>query len=621
MFNLTEELNKLPKLPGVYIMRDEQDGVIYVGKAKNLRSRIRSYFHASGAVDGRGPQIARMLSVCARFEYIVTDSELEALVLENNLIKEHAPRYNTLLKDGKTYPYIKVTVKEKYPRLLFSREIKKDGSRYYGPYVSAAAVKEVLELAAKIFQLRRCKRFPSDARACLNYHIGMCMAPCQGHVHKADYDERVRALLDFLGGNMQAVLKELKEKMTTAAQDLDFEAAAQLRDLMGSVKSIGERQKASDTSAEDKDVIAVATDADSAVVQVFFIREGKLIGREHFYMTQVTGSTTAQILGDFIKQFYAGTPFIPREMLISEEIPEIDILEEWLSGRRQGRVHITVPKIGDKEKLAALAAKNAAMTLEKDKERLTREARRTSLAADELASCLGLSNLSRIEAYDISNISGFLNVGSMVVFESGKPKRSDYRKFKIKSVDGPDDYACMKELLTRRLKHGLSAGADAHIRPQYNEHTDSFSVWPDLILVDGGRGQTGVVLRVLSELGFSIPVCGMVKDDKHKTRGLFYAGQELKINKNSEGFRLLTRIQDEAHRFAVEYHRTLRQKGQVRSVLDDIPGVGPARRRALMRRFGSLDDIKAATVEELSAIPEIPWRVAEEIYGFFGSGQ
>ncbi len=617
MFLIEDELKKLPEKPGVYIMHDGQDNIIYVGKAVRLRSRVRSYFREK---INRGPQIEKMVQQISRFEYIVTDSELEALVLENNLIKEHNPKYNTLLKDDKTYPYIKVTVGEPYPKVLFSRLMKKDKSRYFGPFNSAAAVKDTIELLNKLFKLRTCSRvLPRDCgqgRPCLNYHIGQCMAPCQDYISSEEYRCNVDKALEFLNGNYGMILDDLQKKMEDAAQNLEFEEAARYRDLFNSVKSVSQKQKITDSDGEDKDVIAMDKDGDEAVVQVFFVRGGKLIGREHFYMTHVDGTEKPQILLDFVKQFYAGTPFVPRELILQKEIEDIPILEEWLSARRGGRVYIRVPKKGQKEKLVELAEKNARLVLEKDRERIKREEARTVGAVREIAALLGLPVLERMEAFDISNISGFENVGSMVVYEKGKPKRSDYRKFRIKTVAGPDDYACMREVLMRRFTHGLE---EAKERKEKNlaEEFGSFTKFPDLLLMDGGKGQVNIALQVLDELHLSIPVCGMVKDDNHRTRGLYYHNAEIPIDKASESFKLITRVQDEAHRFAIEYHRSLRSKDQVKSVLDEIPGVGSARRKALMRSFSSIEEVRNATAGELADGADLPMHVAQEIYDFF----
>ncbi len=617
MFVIEEELKKLPRKPGVYIMRDKEDVILYVGKAVNLHNRVRSYFREN---IGRGPAIDQMVSLIARFEYIVTDSELEALVLENNLIKENSPKYNTLLKDDKTYPYIKVTVGEDFPRILFSRQMKKDKSKYFGPYSSAAAVKDTIELLNKLFQLRTCNRsLPRDIgndRPCLNYHIKQCLAPCQGYVSKEEYRKQVAGALDFLNGNYRVILKDLEAKMQEASAQLAFEDAARYRDLYNSVSQVSQKQKITDSDLEDKDIIALYQDEAEAVVQVFFVRGGKLIGREHYYMTHVEDNTKPQILEDFVKQFYAGTPFIPRELMLQYEIEDMPLIEKWLTQRRGGRVYVKVPKIGSKEKLVDLAAQNAKIVLNQDREKLKREEGRTIGAVKEIASLLGIEKADRMEAFDISNISGFANVGSMVVFEKGKPKKSDYRKFKIKTVSGPDDYACMKEVLTRRFVHGMEESRELEEKELEKEY-GSFTRFPDLLLMDGGRGQVNIALSVLDELNVHIPVCGMVKDDNHRTRGLYFNNVELPIDTRSEGFKLITRIQDEAHRFAIEYHRSLRSKAQVQSSLDQIPGVGSARRKALMRHFKSMEEIKNADVETLSQVPEIPTHIAENIYRFF----
>lgn len=621
MFDIEEELKKLPAKPGVYIMHDEADTILYVGKAVNLHNRVRSYFRK---IHGRGPQIEKMVQQIARFEYIVTDSELEALVLENNLIKENSPKYNTLLKDDKTYPFIKVTVSEEFPRVLFSREMKKDRSRYFGPYTSAGAVKDTIELLNKLFKLRTCNRvLPRDLgleRPCLNHHIGQCLAPCQGYINQEEYRKRVDQALDFLGGNYNMLLKDLEKKMQDAAEELNFEEAIRCRDLFESVKSVSQKQKITHSDGEDKDVIAMAQDEQDAVIQVFFVRDGKLIGREHYYMTNVSGLPRRDILQQFIQQFYAGTPFLPRELMLQEAVDDMEVLEQWLSSKRGSRVYLRVPQKGTKEKLVELAGQNAALILSKDKEKIKREEGRTIGAVKEIAALLHLEHISRMEAFDISNISGFENVGSMVVYEKGKPKRSDYRKFKIKTVSGPDDYACMKEVLTRRFVHGMEEREELTAKRMDAEY-GSFTKFPDLLLMDGGKGQVNIALEVLKELQINIPVCGMVKDDNHRTRGLYYHNQEIPIDKHSEGFKLITRIQDEAHRFAIEYHRSLRSKTQVKSVLEDIPGVGEARRKALMRHFKSIDEMKNATIEQFSAIPEIPENIARGIYNFFHAGK
>lgn len=613
MFDIQEELKKLPAKPGVYIMHDEKDTIIYVGKAISLKNRVRQYFQSSRNL---GIKKEQMVQQIARFEYIITDSELEALVLECNLIKEHRPKYNTMLKDDKSYPFIKVTVNEEYPRVLFARQMKKDKSKYFGPYTSAGAVKDSLELIRKLYHVRTCNRnLPKDIgkeRPCLYYHIKQCKAPCQGYISKEEYRRQTEGVLDFLNGDYKKLLKELEEKMLQASEELRFEDAAEYRDLMQNIEKIGERQKITGSQGEDKDVIAMVADEEDAVVQVFFIRDGKMIGRDHFYLKIAADSTSSQVLLNFVKQFYAGTPFIPKELMLQEEIEETAVLEEWLTKKRGQKVHIRVPKKGTKEKLVELAARNAQMVLSQDREKLKREEGRTIGAMKEICQLLELDDITRVESYDISNISGFESVGSMVVYEKGKPKRNDYRKFKIKSVKGPDDYASMEEVLTRRFQRGLREQGDS-------EETGGFSQFPDLILMDGGKGQVHIAENVLENLGISIPVCGMVKDDNHRTRGLYYHDREIPINHSTEGFKLITRIQDEVHRFAIEYHRLLRSKGQIHSVLDDIEGIGPARRKALMKQFKSIEAIREASVEELKNTPSMNIQAAEKVYEFFHS--
>ena len=557
MFDIEEELKKLPAKPGVYLMHDEKDHIIYVGKAISLKNRVRQYFQTSR---NKGAKIEQMVTHIRRFEYIVTDSELEALVLECNLIKEHRPKYNTMLMDDKGYPFIKVTVNEPFPRIMMARTMKKDKAKYFGPYTSAGAVKDTIELIRKLYHIRSCNRnLPKDIgkdRPCLNYHIKQCKAPCQGYISEEQYRESIHEVIRFLNGHYDVILKDLEEKMLEASEKMEFEKAIEYRELLGSVKKIAQKQKITDSSGEDRDILAVAKDAEDAVVQIFFIRGGRLIGRDHFFLRNSSEESKGQILESFIKQFYAGTPFIPAELMIQEELEEREILEEWLSKKREHRVHIRVPKKGEKEKLVELARKNAALVLNTDKE------------------------------------------GSMVVYEKGKPKRNDYRKFKIKGVQGADDYASMEEVLTRRFEHGLKERQDG-------KELGSFHVFPDLIMMDGGKGQVNVALAVLDKLHLQIPVCGMVKDDNHRTRGLYYNNIEIPIDRNSEGFKLITRIQDEAHRFAIEFHRKLRSQGQVHSILDDIPGIGQARRKALMKHFMNLDAIKNASVEELKNLPSM----------------
>lgn len=617
MFQIEEELKKLPGQPGVYIMHDAKDAIIYVGKAISLKNRVRQYFQSSR---DKTAKIKQMVSKIACFEYIVTDSELEALVLECNLIKEHRPRYNTMLKDDKTYPYIKVTASEEYPRILFSRQMKKDKNKYFGPFTSAGAVKDTIELIRKIYRIRACSRkLPQDMgkdRPCLYYHIHQCDAPCQGYISQADYQKSVKQAVGFLNGQYEPVMKYLEEKMRTASETMEFEKAIEYRDLLESVRKVAQKQKITSQSMEDRDIIAMAKDERDAVVQVFFVRDGKLIGREHFHMNLTGSESKAEILNSFVKQFYAGTPFVPHEIWVQEELEDAEVIASFLTARRGQKVRFVVPKMGEKERLVELAEKNAKMVLSQDKEKIKREELRTIGAMNQIGSWIGLSGIKRVEAYDISNISGFESVGSMIVYENGRPKRNDYRKFRIRTVQGPNDYASMREVLLRRFSHGLeetkklqAEGGDLAM--------GSFTRFPDLLMMDGGRGQVNIALEVLRELQLEIPVCGMVKDDNHRTRGLYYQNVEIPIDRHSEGFQLITRIQDEAHRFAIEYHRSLRGKEQVRSVLDDIKGIGPARRKSLMRTFKTIEAVREASVEELEAAPQMNRAAAEAVYIFF----
>ena len=610
-FDIQEELKKLPARPGVYIMHDEKDHIIYVGKAISLKNRVRQYFQASR---NKGVKIEQMVTHIRRFEYIVTDSELEALVLECNLIKEHHPKYNTMLMDDKTYPFIKVTTGEAFPRVVLSRKMLKDKAKYFGPYTSSQAVRDTIDLIHKLYHLRSCNRsLPRDIgkeRPCLNYHIKQCDAPCQGYISQEEYGKAVNEVLRFLNGNFDAVLKELEEKMNAASESLEFERAIEYRELISSVRKVAQKQKITDSSGEDRDILAVASEEEDAVVQVFFIRGGRLIGRDHFYLRISKGESPSEILNSFVMQYYAGTPFIPAELMLQDEVEDRELLEEWLSSKRGQKVAIKVPKKGTKEKLVELARENALLVLSKDKERLKREEGRTIGAVKEIAALLDLDKIVRMEAYDISNTNGFESVGSMVVYERGRPKRNDYRKFKIRGIQGADDYGSMREVLTRRFTHGLKEREE-------NVELGKFTSFPDLIMMDGGKGQVNIALQVLDELHLHIPVCGMVKDDHHRTRGLYYQNEEIPIDRSSEAFRLITRIQDEAHRFAIEYHRQLRGKGQVHSILDDIEGIGPARRKALMRHYMSLDDIRKAKIEELAQIPSMNEKAAESVYKFF----
>ncbi len=604
-FNIEEELKKLPASPGVYIMRNSSDEIIYVGKAVSLKNRVKQYFQSDR---NKSPKIKKMVPQIERFEYVVTDSELEALILECNLIKEYSPKYNTLLKDDKAYPYIRVTTDEPFPRIVMARRIQKDKTKYFGPYSSGTAVKDTIDLLRKLYRIRRCnQKLQSGSfleRPCLYYHIHSCDAPCMGYVSEEEYAAGVEGALSFLSGNYKKAVADLSEKMKKASDEMRFEEAAEYLDLIKSVRHIGENQKASIGTGEDRDIIAIAAEAGEAIAQIFFVRDGKLIGREHYHLSSDPDETIGDIMLGFIKQFYSGTPFIPKEIVISDDIAEKSFIEKWLSSKLERSVRVIVPQKGPKEKLVSLARKNAALVLEQDMERLKKEEATTLGAAKKLGELIGIDVVNRIEAYDISNTSGFQNVGSMVVYKYGMPKRADYRKFKIKSVAGSDDYASMRETLTRRFKRAL-------------EKSKGFEELPDLILMDGGKGQVNIALQVLSKMGLDIAVAGMVKDDRHRTRGLYFNGKEIDIKDSEEVFRLITRIQDEVHRFAISYHRMLRSKGQVHSILDEIPQVGAARKKVLLRNFESIDQIKKASVEELEQLSGMNRTSAKAVYDFF----
>ena len=609
-FDIKEELKKLPTKPGVYIMHGPKDEIIYVGKAVNLKNRVRQYFQST---NGKTDKIKKMISLIRRFEYIVVDSEMEALVLENNLIKENSPKYNTLLKDDKTYPYIKVTAGEDFPRIFLTRRVKRDKSRYFGPYTSAGAVRDTIDLLHRIFKIRTCsRRLPQDIgreRPCLYYHLGQCLGPCNGYVGKAEYRKHVDRAMDFLQGKYDFVKKYLTEKMQLASESMEFEKAIEYRDLINEIEELKASQKVTVTDTEDRDIIGISVLGHDALAQVFFMRDGRMIGREYFHLDAEAEEDISDIVRAFIGQYYSGTPYIPKELWIQTDISDRELLERWLSGQRGMNVKIITPKKGNKEKLVEMAVKNAENQLLKDFEKLKRESERTKGASEEIRKLLGLETLNRIESYDISNTNGFESVGSMVVFVDGRPKNMDYRKFKIRSVKGPDDYASMREVLMRRFQHGIK---DAE-----NEVNGSFADMPDLILMDGGRGQVNIALDVLNELGLDVPVAGMVKDDRHRTRGLYFNNVEIGVDIHSEGFKLITRIQDETHRFAIEYHRSLRSKEQVHSILDDIPDIGPARRRALMRHFKDINAIRAAKVDELMDVEGMSRKAAESVYAFF----
>lgn len=617
MFDIQEELKKLPTSPGVYLMHDEKDEIIYVGKAISLKNRVRQYFQTSRK---RTAKIEQMVSRVKRFEYIITDSEVEALILECNLIKEHRPKYNTMLMDDKAYPFIRITVNEDFPRIMLARSMKKDSSKYFGPYPSATAVKDTIDLLAKIYKIRTCNRkLPKDmgqGRPCLNYQIGKCDAPCMGYISKEDYEKKVKETISFLNGNYKGVLEILTEKMEKAAELMEYEDAAKYRDLINSVKSVSIKQKITSDEYMDRDIIAYAMEGNDAVVQVFFVRNGKVLGREHFHIELAPHDTGMEVLENFIKQYYANSPYIPKELLIQEDITDREVIEKWLSIKRGQKVVIKHPVKGKKEQMVELAARNATIVLRQDKDKIKSEERKTKGAVREIDELLGLPYTKRMEAYDISDISGYDTVASMVVYEDGSPRRNDYRKFKIKTVIGANDYASMKEVLTRRFTHGLKEREDLK-ENNLDDDYGSFTRFPDIIMMDGGRGQVNVCLEVLEELGLDIPVCGMVKDDNHRTRGLYYNNVEIPIDKTSQGFRLITRIQDEAHRFAITFHRDLRSKGQVHSILDDIEGIGPARRKELIKHFKSIDNIKNASVEELSELSTMNEKAAQNVYSFF----
>lgn len=613
MFDIQEELKKLPQKPGVYLMKDADGHVIYVGKAVNLKNRVRQYFQSSR---NQTAKTRSMVPHIREFEYIVTDSEMEALLLECNLIKKYHPYYNILLKDDKTYPYIKVTVQEPFPRIFITRRMEKDKAKYYGPFTDVLAMKETVETLHKLFPIRKCKKvFPRDIgkeRPCLNHHIGQCVAPCSGQISQEEYQAYVKDAMDFLEGKHEEIRKKMEREMQAAAERMEFEKAAALRDKMRAIQSVAERQKISNTGLGDADVIAFVRAFSECLVQVFFIRGGKMTGRENFTLTVFEEQSRGEILTAFVKQFYSGTAYIPKEILLQEPLleEEGELIAAYLSERRGSKVTLTVPIKGEKHKLVELAYKNALLIFEQFGEKLKREEQRTKGAMEELRQALGIATeLRRVEAYDISNTQGFESVGSMVVFEDGRAKNSDYRKFKIKTVVGPNDYASMKEVLTRRLNHAM--------REKTEGKTTSFTRLPDLILMDGGKTQVHAAEEVLLAFGMDIPVCGMVKDEKHRTRGLLFQEKEIRMPLTSEGFRLVTRIQDEVHRFAITYHRKLREERNLHSVLDDIKGIGQVRRKALMLHFGSIEKIAEAEVAELLEVEGMTIPAAEQVYLFF----
>ncbi|MDE6025258.1 MAG: excinuclease ABC subunit UvrC [Lachnospiraceae bacterium] len=603
-FDIETELKKLPNSPGVYIMHDSRDEILYVGKAVNLHNRVRQYFR-NGHGHNNSPKIIKMVEQVAYFEYIVTSSEVEALILECNLIKEYRPKYNTMMTDDKGYPYIRLTVEEQYPRLIYSHTMKRDKSKYFGPFTSGKAVKDTIELLNKVYNLRTCnKRLPQEIgkdRPCLYYQIGQCKAPCNSYISPEEYKKQVDNVISFLNGNHKDIVNKISADMKEYAKQLEFEKAAECRDLLESIKFITDKQKVNSLGGDDRDIIAYAAGENDIVVTIFFVRDGKLLGRENHHMNGNAEDAPGEILGSFIKQFYSGTPYLPKEIVVQTDIDDVCLIEEFLTKRKGSNVKINVPQKGDKSKMVSLARDNAELVLKQDMERIKRQEKRTIGAAKEIAEALGIPSADRMEAFDISNISGTLSVASMVVFDKGKPKKNGYRKFRLRTVSGPDDYASMKEVLSRRFTD------------------DKLDVMPDVIMMDGGKGQVNIALMVLDSLGLDIPVCGMVKDDKHRTRALYYNNEEIRFPKGSQAMLMVTSLQDEAHRFAIEYHRQLRSKNQVKSVLDDIPGVGDARRKQLMKHFKDVENIKKASFEELAELPGMPESVAKNIYNFFHS--
>lgn len=609
MFNIEEELKRLPEQPGVYLMKDASGHIIYVGKAINLKNRVRQYFRAS---KNHSIKVIKMVQHIVSFEYIITRSEVEALVLECNLIKKYNPKYNIRLKDDKQYPYIKLTVQEPFPRMMIVRQMKKDGAKYFGPYTDVKAMWEIADIVKQTWKLRTCTRnLPKDIdkeRACLNYHIGKCDAPCVSDgINQEDYNKIVQEVQNFLMGKYTEVIKGLKVKMEEASENLEFEKAAVYRDQISAVQKVEQKQNAVASSMADQDVIAFAKSPEDTLIQVYFVRQGKLVGREHFFLQGTEDETIENIFRDFVVQFYADATFVPKEIMIERVPSELEVLESYLSAKRGSKVQLITPQKGNKQGLMQLASKNAEVTLGQFGDQIKKEHQRTQGALQEIQEALGLNNLPyRMEAYDISNTQGIQSVGGMVVFEDGKPKKSDYRKFKIKSITGPNDYGSLEEVLTRRFE-----------RYQNEQSENSFTKLPDLLLMDGGKGQVHIAEKVLAKYKLNIEVCGMVKDDYHRTRALLYRGEEIVLPSHSEGFKLITRVQDEVHRFSIEYHKKLRSKAQVQSVLDDIPGVGKERKKRLILHFKGIEQLRQASVDEISEIEGIPESVAYNIYNYF----
>ena len=615
MFNIDEELKKLPDKPGVYIMKDKSDEIIYVGKAISLKSRVRQYFQSP---KNQPLKVRSMVSHIKEFEYIIVDNEVEALVLEANLIKKNKPKYNILLRDDKQYPYIKVILNEKYPRVIKTRQIVKDGAKYFGPYPSATAVNDSINILHDIYPIRTCKlnleRSLSNFRPCLNYYIDKCSAPCLGNVDEDEYMNMIKDIIQFLDGKNLSIIDNIERMMIEASKNLEFEKASIYRDQLNALKTLQEEQKIVSANGIDQDIIAMARGIDEVCVQVFFIRLGKIIGREHYLMEDNFREDRGEILSSFIKQFYIGSAFVPKEIIVEDEITELDVVEKWLGSKKGTKVSITIPKRGEKLKLIEMVRENALEMLDKYGDRFLKKHRENLKALEEIQDILRLEDIpERIEAYDISNISGIQSVGSMVVFENGEAKKSDYRRFRIKTMDTPNDYGSMEEVLKRRFIRGLEE------KEQINDNIilKGFSNFPDLIMIDGGKGQVNIAINVLSELGIDIPVCGLVKDDFHKTRGIIFNNKEYHLSMDSQGFKMIYKIQEEAHRFAISYHKSLRTKDMFKSQLDDIKGVGEKRRIALMKHFKSIDKIKNASIEELASIKGMNKAVAENLYNHF----
>jgi len=617
MFDLKYQLKILPEKPGVYLMKNLLGEIIYVGKAKVLKNRVRQYFQSS---KNHGEKVKAMVKNIEEFEYIVTDSELEALILECNLIKKYRPRYNILLKDDKQYPFIKITINEDFPRAIVTRFIAKDGAKYFGPYTDVSAMYETTELIKKIFPIRSCRRSISEnvnnGRACLDYYIGLCNAPCVGYISKQDYGKIIQDAINLLSGKDIKIIKTLKEDMQIASSNLDFEKAAALRDKIVAVEKVREKQKIFTGNFEDGDFINIYNDEKDSCIQVFLYRVGKMIGRERFIIENTADEKPAVVISDFMKEFYGGTAFLPKNIYVPQA-EDIELIEEWLTIKKGSKLWIKIPQKGEKKDLIDMVGNNAKITLEQFKIKIIKDKQIHKIALAELAENLGLDELpQRMEAYDISNIQGVDSVGTMVVFEGGKAKNSDYRRFKIKSVKGANDYDSMREILTRRFMHGLEEVQNIKDR-KLELSSGKFCVFPDLILMDGGKGQVNIALSVLNSLNINIPVCGMVKDDKHNTRGLIYSNEEILIKSNSNTMHLVTRIQDEVHRFAISYHRSLRDHRILHSVLEDIPNVGAKRRKELLKKFGSIENIRNASKAELMLTESIDGKAAKSIRDYF----